>query len=189
MFVTRRFISSPSSLSSTIIMLTLLRLLTQDPGTLLHLQPMNTPAYQETLMLRAIDANVNAEARHPDHFWNYVRTGEAQETDPCTWRGVICSGGIVRRFIFPSVPYVVRRPGNPCIENANWLLEFDWLPSTLHAIHLNQIYLIDGWTTESLPRELRYLNLDRSYSHSASERTVNFRKLPENMEVLHIQSG
>ena len=64
-----------------------------------------------------------------------------------------------------------------------WEIRAEWLPSTIHEIHLAEVLFINGLRTDLLPRELRYLSLS-----GCGDLKWNFRfdRLPKQMEYLSI---
>ena len=167
---------------------------THEPSNIHGMQshPVDASWYQERLMLRVINANINAEAENPNYFWNYARTGAPKNTDPCSWRGVTCTDGVAHRFVFANTSYTTTTEhGYYTSKRTIWSVDMDWLPSTMHEVHLRDITLVDGWDAACLPRALRYLSLESCClrRYLSLHRKVNLRRLPERMEVLLIESG
>ena len=132
-------------------------------------------------MREALKGNMLASPEDNARLWNYLCTGTDQTPDPCMWRGVECTEGIVTTFVFVRTFH----EGHWRTPN-NWEIEVDYLPSTLCFLHLQFIHLIDEWVPERLPRDLRYFFSMTNYifQHNETQRGLNLRKLPQKLEEL-----
>ena len=152
-------------------------------------------AYQSSLMLHATSHNRERSHSASRDFWRYFRTNSGPSTDPCEWRGVTCENGTVKFFLWSFMFFNEIIDGQRRTTAKNWFIEMDWLPSTLAAVHLNGIYLIDGWSADRLPRDLRYLYLNNCQPPPSSQerkgyrRDMRLRQLPVGLEELYIFGG
>ena len=113
------------------------------------------------------------------NFHNEIVAGGSH--DPCSWRGIHCDGGRITRFIMTS--------GNWRYDNV--FIDMDYLPSTIEELHFNRVYYYNGWVTEHLPRNLRYLCAIGCYNamDNFTSRPMNLDRLPRHLEELHLTSG
>ena len=131
-----------------------------------------------------------------NNIWQYLRTQSTTDPNPCTWRGVACTDGVMTSFAFIWVSPLYRRQNGSADTGGEWHLpkwEIDirWLPSTLQSLHLVWISLQEGWAAELLPRDLRYVYF-KYCLHAAganANHEINLRKLPRKLEEFYLAGG
>ena len=111
----------------------------------------------------------------PDHI--LYREVEETAHEPCAWRGIRCTHGLVTSVVM-----------GPEFARSKCHIEMDYLPSSLQFIHFKFILYTKGWSTERLPRELRYFC---SFSCFCAEKSkgshrIRMDKLPYRLEEMHI---
>ena len=140
--------------------------------------------FQSEMMLRCLQHNFDDSDEHKDRLWQYLCTNKPHNNDPCAWRGVTCTDGTITHFLCVSTHHS-RNPGTK-----PWIIDTDWLPSTLLYVHLSSLRVINGWLTKRFPRALRYFHTNCLLPFgSQTTREVDLHYLPSKMEELHITGG
>ena len=147
-------------------------------------------SHQSNLMRLLIHENRGARVSNEFQrgFWAYINNGLGLNTDSCSWRGVECTANKITSFCMTRVEF---KEANAHVARA-WYVSMDFFPPSVQYIHLNSIRMVNGWLSERLPRDLRYMCLQFSFLpsfHSADRRQINLQKLPSRMEELHSISG
>ena len=100
--------------------------------------------------------------------------------NPCKYSGFRC----VNDKIMSVVIHIDKHAGN---TTGDTIICLQWLPNTLHVICIKSVFIAPHWSTSMLPRDTRFLYLDRVYCvYQEYGVHVNLQALPENMEELHI---
>ena len=173
-FVTIRSQSTPMFLLHTISIFKIIALFQTDA---LRDEVLDNPAHSQQLLLENAILHLDYDYQHFIHA--YFRFEAVERHNVCKWPGVQCDNGVVRYFVLTSVP-----EGRP-------VLQIDWLPPTTYCIHLDDVKLRTGISTERLPRALRYFfAIDCGLLHEgANDFKVNFRKLPHELEEFYVLYG
>ena len=96
----------------------------------------------------------------------------------CSWKGVRCAAGIIRAFEYEE-------------RITRYVVDMGWIPPTTAYLRLDRLRAMNGWDTEKLPRDLRFLSLVRvgvPFDDEA-DRTINLENLPSKMEELIVIAG
>ena len=106
----------------------------------------------------------------------YFGIQNIEKTEICTWTGVKCTNGRVTRFIMMCRPGYGRD------------IDMNWLPNSVKVIHFLNLYLLDGYPSTSLPRDLEYLYLMDCASVGLLKPVtpIDLRQLPVSLEELHL---
>ena len=146
-----------------------------------------TTARQTELMQRFLGAEtyLTDDTHRRKMFWQYMAQADDETPDPCTWFGVECKFSQIIAFFMTSVG-----KGDAAGRwRLIWKVRMDWLPPTLRAVHLINVHMRNGWASEKLPRELRYLALRNCAMYGGVSYEVDLRRLPSAMEELHVIGG
>ena len=110
-----------------------------------------------------------------DHL---TRDRLAHKEDPCSWDGIECTNGRVTRI------KIILRPKDKVA------CAIEWIPPTVRALRLDNISLANGWSADTLPRDLRFLLLryckTKTKYNRHSFQSIDLSKLPSHMEEIHI---
>ena len=138
---------------------------------------------QTELMGLVIQDNMRLGEVERRALWHYLCTDRPQDPDPCTWRGVDCTDGILTTFLMTQVNY------NHLIDGqmfaSRFLINLEWLPSTLQCVRIRKINLYNGLSTSHLPRDSRFFMLEHC-SNMGFNYDINFNKLPSQIEELDL---
>ena len=145
---------------------------------ILHAADVHQHAFhQQTLMQLFITMSQFSIVNNSMTFDEILLDFRANEEDACTWPGISCTHSVVTSAYFAdATPLIV---------------DIEWAPPTLRHLHVRKSsFARANWTTETLPRNLRYLCIFRcaaqkDYGGSA---TLDLRRLPQRMEekiVMH----
>ena len=145
----------------------------------------NLPQLQSETIMRFIGPNFARSDYHQNRLWNYLSTQQRHDNNPCTWRGITCTDGVMTTLIFLSTNHRRER------DSESWTVNANWLPSTLRNVHLLSVYLTEAINLRKLPRELRYF---RTYSILSLEdepkaKRLDLRLLPQKLEEFFIVNG
>ena len=101
----------------------------------------------------------------------------------CSWKGVGCADGIIRMIEYELNEHEAR--------TLAYVADMDWIPPSTVYLRLVGIRALNGWATERLPRELRFVSLVRAGvpNDHQPDRTINLAKLPSKMEELIVIAG
>ena len=136
--------------------------------------------FQDQLFRKAIDVDAfRSPSRQYGSPIDHFVTDACDLPHICRWTGVKCIGGVMNAF------YWINEGTTPM----GILME--WLPPTLAFIRMERITMIHGWQPASLPRELRYFDIEHCSLHNTqSHRSIldefvalsDLRMLPSKME-------
>ena len=146
---------------------------------LLHcvLTAENAPApFLDVQMLQyqsMLQATENEPVTNP-RFPMYFLDGDADRADVCAWSGIFCADGTVQTIVWS---------GTEVIE----AIRIEWIPHSAQKLHFSFIFVGKAREARSLPREIRYLFLDRCNTLRGALRHVELRGLPSKMEEVHIK--
>ena len=107
----------------------------------------------------------------------YFGIQNIDEGDACGWLGVQCTNGRITRFV------AVRQ------LRYNLDIDMNWLPSSVKVIHFARFFLLDGFASALLPRDLEYLCLIECHCMAMRLKQIppiNLRQLPVGLEELHL---
>ena len=101
----------------------------------------------------------------------------------CFWKGVRCAAGAIRVIEYECDEHEERT--SACI-----VADMDWIPPSTVYFRLTRIQALNGWVTERLPRDMRFLSLTRVRVPKDDDpgRTINLVNLPSKMEELVVIS-
>ena len=133
---------------------------------------------QYNMMLQCITPK-GTKPEYRRRMLRYLSSGDRGHEDPCTWLGVKCTNDEITTLIFPR--------GVPSMDNTyEWRFDPDWLPCSLHFVHLEGLVLTEGWAPERLPRDIRYFHTNCYIAPGMdTHREINIRSLPRKMEELY----
>ena len=94
----------------------------------------------------------------------------------CSWNGISCANGLVQSIDLP--PADISRP-----------VSMEWIPPTVTRIQLYAVYFRTGWSSEILPRRLKYFYVANCHKrpgfvHERRAFTPSLLHLPDAMEEL-----
>ena len=149
---------------------------------------------QRVSMRLLFDENTREDCYDNAYFHEYINASAGMDTDPCTWRGIECTGHEVTSLIMTVIHITESLGGNRDLRTARyvkWVVAMDWLPPTLRTIHLNRLIFTNGWLAERLPRELRYFCAIRCNVplHKDHHREIHLQRLPRKLEEMHVHEG
>ena len=126
-----------------------------------------------------------------------IQSGFVNVDDSCTWKGIECEDGIVTSILLDRYMY-------DASFGVSYIVNINWVPQTVEKLHVREIHLLNGWSPERLPRNLRYLCLwscnhwsitfiddekERKNAGVSTKSESNLQELPQGLEQLYIVYG
>ena len=136
---------------------------------------------QRTLMHNLFAECINASAESAEKFRERIAVQRATEIDPCTWKGMQCTNGVLTTVVM-SLHQIFRN---------DLYIDMGFFPSSVQFLHLNRAKYLDGWAAERLPRDLKYFCAHQCYNafDKPFRGYIRMEKLPSQMEEIHLSSG
>ena len=126
-----------------------------------------------------------------------IQDGPLAVHDACAWKGIECEHGMVTSILLDRYMY-------DASFGVSYIVNINWVPQTVEKLHVRELHLLNGWSPERLPRNLRYLclwscmNWSITFIDGEKERTnagkcvpseINLQELPDGLEELYIVYG
>ena len=156
-----------------------------------------TSKLQATCMQRVFEPPTYKACASHTPLLPEIQDGPLTAHDACAWKGIECEDGIVTSILLNRYMY------DPSFRTS-YIVNINWVPQTVEKMHMLDIHLLNGWSPERLPRNLRYLCLwsciewsitsidgekERTNAGVSTKGEVNLQKLPEGLEELYIVYG